>query len=194
LDRQNLKGIYDRARSDIESTDFSLSRFIVPYLCNYEGWAIFMDCDMICKGDIVELARYMTLASRWSQAVQLVKHSYAPRETSKFLGAIQTSYEKKNWSSLMIFNNALCRNLTPEAVNTQPGLWLHQFKWTTDEKIGSIPKVWNYLVGEENQCAPGEARLVHFTKGTPCFPEYQECEFSEEWRQELKAMNDYAKN
>jgi lipopolysaccharide biosynthesis glycosyltransferase len=189
LDRHNLKGIYDRPRGEFESTDFSLSRFIVPYLCNYEGWAVFMDCDMVCRGDIVELARYMTLASRWNQAVQVVKHGYIPREQSKFLGQTQTSYERKNWSSLMIFNNALCRNLTPEAVNAQAGLWLHRFLWTTDDKIGEIPKIWNYLVSENNQCAPEEARMIHFTNGGPWFKEYENCEFADLWRAERDEMN-----
>src|SRR6267143_6688150 len=189
LDRQNLKGIYDRPRGEFESTDFSLSRFIVPYLCNYEGWAVFLDCDMLCMGDVVELAHYMTLANRWNQAVQVVKHGYVPRLEKKFLGETQTTYERKNWSSLMIFNNALCRNLTKEAVNSQPGLWLHRFHWTEDEKVGSIPKVWNYLVSEDNQCYPQEARMVHFTNGGPWFKEYENCEFSDLWRQERDEMN-----
>jgi lipopolysaccharide biosynthesis glycosyltransferase len=188
LDRQNLKGIYDRPRGEFESTDFSISRFIVPYLCNYEGWAVFMDCDMLCLGDIVELARYMTLASRWNQAVQVVKHDYVPHSQTKFLSQPQTQYERKNWSSLMIFNNALCRNLTPEAVNGQPGLWLHRFNWTTDDKIGEIPKKWNYLVGEANQCQTEEARMIHFTNGGPWLKEYENCEFSGTWRGERDEM------
>lgn len=187
LDRENLRGIYDRPRGEFESTDFSISRFIVPYLCNYEGWAVFMDSDMLCLGDVVELARYMTLASRWDQAVQVVKHDYTPRETVKFLNQAQTKYERKNWSSMMIFNNPMCRGLTREFVNTQPGLWLHGFGWIEDDKIGSIPKAWNYLVGEDNQCDPNEARLVHFTNGGPWFG--YENEFSELWRQERDEMN-----
>src|SRR5258706_14754096 len=122
LDRRNLKGIYDRPRGEYESTDFSISRFIVPYLCNYEGWAVFMDPDMLCLGDMVELARYMTLASRWTQAIQVVKHDYTPLGENKFLDQVQTKYDRKNWSSMMIFNNALCRTLTPEFVNSAPGL------------------------------------------------------------------------
>src|ERR1700704_2114838 len=189
LNRQNLKGIYDRPRGEFESTDFSLSRFIVPYLCNYEGWAVFLDCDMLCLGDVVELAHYMTLANRWNQAVQVVKHDYTPASQTKFLGQVQTQYERKNWSSMMIFNNALCRNLTREFVNMQPGLWLHRFGWTEDDKIGSMPKVWNYLSGEANQCKPEEARLIHFTNGGPWFKGYENCEFADLWRQERDGMN-----
>lgn len=190
LDRVNLKGIYDRPRGEFESTDFSISRFIVPYLCNYEGWAVFMDCDMLCLGDVVELAQYMTLASRWNQAVQVVKHDYIPHSQTKFLAQPQAKYERKNWSSLMIFNNALCRELTPDTVSLAHGLWLHRFEWTSDDKIGEIPKKWNYLVGEENQCAFDEARLLHFTNGTPCFKEYENCEGGDLWRQEREEMNE----
>lgn len=190
LDRRTLKGIYDRPRGEFESTDFSISRFIVPYLCNYDGWGVFMDCDMLCLGDVVELARYMTLADRWSQSVQVVKHDYTPKSETKFLNQKQTRYERKNWSSLVVFNNALCRNLTREAVNSQPGLWLHRFQWTEDDKIGALPKKWNFLVGEENQCAFDEARLLHFTNGTPCFKEYEDCEGGSLWRQEREEMNE----
>jgi len=189
LDRANLKGIYDRPRGEFESTDFSISRFIVPYLCNYEGWAVFLDCDMLCLGDIVEIAKYMTLASRWSDAVQVVEHDYRPKDERKFLDQIQTRYPKKNWSSMMIFNNALCRTLTPEYVNNAPGLALHQFHWTKDDKIGAIPKTWNHLVGEENQCPSADARLVHFTRGGPWFKEYSDCPFAEEWLKELASLN-----
>jgi hypothetical protein len=131
----------------------------------------------------------MTLANRWNQAVQVVPHDYVPRGTTKFLGQTQTAYERKNWSSLMVFNNALCRNLTPEAVNSQPGLWLHRFSWTSDDKIGSLPKIWNYLSGESNQCKPEEARLIHFTNGGPWFKGYENCEFADLWRQERDGMN-----
>lgn len=189
MDRRNLRGIYDRPRGEFESTDFSISRFIVPYLCNYEGWAVFLDCDMLCLGDVVELAHYMTLASRWNQAVQVVKHDYTPTGDRKFLGEVQTRYERKNWSSMMIFNNPLCRVLTPETVNLAHGLWLHRFEWTSDAKIGGIPKVWNHLVSEENQCPPHEARLVHFTRGGPWFKDFENCSFSQEWRKERDEMN-----
>ena len=186
LNRQNLIGAYERPRGDMESTDFSISRFIVPYLCNYDGYAVFMDCDMLCLGDIAELARYMTLHTRWTQAVHVAKHDYTPKEEKKFLGEIQTRYEKKNWSSVMVFNNALCRNLTPEFVNTAPGLALHQFKWTTEDKIGGLPKTWNYLVGEENQ--EPNPRLIHFTKGGPWFREFANCEYADAWRAELNSV------
>lgn len=187
LNRDNLKHIYKRPKGDLDSTDFSISRFLVPYLCNYEGFAVFMDCDMLCVGDVAELASYMSMQARWSQSVFVVKHKYTVNEETKFLGAIQTQYEKKNWSSVMIFNNAMCRALTPEYVNKAPGLELHQFKWTNEDLIGRLPKGWNYLVGEENQ-EKEHLRLIHYTKGTPCFDEYMHCEWSDLWHKEKQTL------
>lgn len=191
LNRKSLKGIYDRARGDLESTDFSMSRFVVPYLCGYEGFAVFMDCDMLCLGDVVELARHTSIADTYGHSCRVVKHDYLPRHEKKFLGNTQTAYEKKNWSSVILFNNPLCQELTLKAVNENPGLWMHQFKWTEDHRIGSLPKEWNYLVGEDNQTSK-DPRLIHFTNGTPCFPEYDQCEYAESWRSEREDMLSYA--
>ena len=188
VNRANLKGVFERERGRYESTDFSLSRFMVPYLSGFEGWSVFMDCDMVCLGDVEELARYMSLSSRWSRAVYVVKHDYAPREHTKFLGEKQMGYAKKNWSSVIVFNNALCTKLMPEYVACATGLELHQFKWTEDDYVGAMPKSWNYLVGEDNQCAPEDARLIHFTNGAPCFADYANCEFSHEWWAQYEHM------
>ena len=128
-----------RERHPLQSTEFSFSRFLVPYLCNYEGHAIFMDCDMLCLDDIAKLWKL-----RDSNAVQVVKHDHNPTESTKFLNQPQTPYRRKNWSSVMIFNNPKCRALTPEYVNKATGLELHQFAWT--DEIGSLPANWNYLV------------------------------------------------
>lgn len=187
IKRETLKGIFNRERGKYDSTDFAISRFLVPYLCNYDGWAVFMDCDMLCRADVSELAQYMTLHTRWSQAVHVVKHDYTPKSENKFLGQQQTKYKKKNWSSMMIFNNALCRNLTPEYVNSAPGLDLHQFNWTTEDKIGSLPKEWNYLVGEENQ-TDGYPKLIHYTQGGPWFEEYKNTPLSFLWTNEAKCL------
>ena len=189
LHRGMFAGIYSRTRGPMESTDFSMLRFIVPYLCEYQDSALFMDCDMLCRGDIIELARFLTLATRWTKAAHVVKHDYDPNPADKFLGQKQTIYRCKNWSSVMLLNNHLCRTLTPEFVNSQPGLTLHQFGWTSEDRIGELPKTWNHLVGESGQCAAGDARLIHFTRGGPWFKEYETCEFADEWRAELEHMN-----
>lgn len=178
-----LKGILARKRHPLQSTDFSFSRFLVPYLSGYTGWSVFMDCDMLMLDDIAKLD---ALHSD-QYAVMVVKHDHVPKEEKKFLDQPQTPYQKKNWSSVMLFNNARCRALTPEFVNTASGLELHQFKWISgDDLIGDIPARWNHLVGYD---APrGDAALVHYTLGGPYFDEYRDCEYSRQWRLELQAM------
>ena len=174
-----------RVRAEYQSTEFSFSRFLVPYLCGYEGKAIFMDSDMLCRTDIAELWKLDT-----PHSVSVVKHDYQPKKEDKFLGYKQSLYEKKNWSSLMLFNNTLCRALTPKVVNEASGLYLHQFKWLQDDSlIGALPVEYNHLVGEYPPNP--NAKIVHFTLGTPCFKAYSNCEFSDEWYAELDRVNDY---
>jgi lipopolysaccharide biosynthesis glycosyltransferase len=178
-----LKGLYTRERNPLQSTDFSFSRFLTPYLANFEGWSIFMDCDMLLQEDIAKL---------WAlrddkYAVMCVKHDHNPEEDTKFLGAVQTKYNKKNWSSVMMFNNAKCHALTPDYVNKATGLELHQFKWlASDDEIGEIPATWNHLVGYS---APNpKASLVHYTLGGPYFNEYADCEHAQVWLDAREAM------
>jgi hypothetical protein len=178
-----LGGLYTRERNPLQSTDFSFSRFLTPYLSGYEGWSVFMDCDMLMRDDIAGL--WALRDERY--AVMCVKHDHQPKEDTKVLGAVQTKYEKKNWSSVMLFNNARCRALTPDYVNRATGLELHQFKWlSNDNLIGSLPPRWNHLVGY--QAPSGEAALVHFTLGGPYFDDYVDCEYASEWHSERAAM------
>jgi len=178
-----LGDVYRRARNPLQSTEFSFSRFLTPFLCGYEGWAIFTDCDMLVLDDI---ARLWALRDE-RYAVQVVKHVHVPKEDVKFLGAVQTKYEKKNWSSVMLMNCARCTALTPEYVNSATGLELHQFKWLRDDSlIGEIPSRWNHLVGYD---APRrDAALVHYTIGGPYFAEYAGCEYAREWHDEHASM------
>jgi len=167
-----------------QSTEFAFSRFLVPYLCGYQGMSVFMDCDFLCREDIAGLLRSVDK----SKAVSVVKHAYTPKSEDKFLLHKQTSYERKNWSSLMVFNNALCAHLTPALVDKVPGLYLHQFKWLEESQIGSIDRSWNHLVDEENQCHIDEARMLHFTRGTPGFRKYANCPGASEWHQVKDGM------
>lgn len=178
-----LNGIFTRERNPLQSTEFSFSRFLVPYLCGYRGWAIFMDCDMLAQDDISKL--WALRDDRY--AVQVVRHHHDPAEKTKFLGHTQTRYEKKNWSSVMMFNNAKCAALSTHYVNTASGLDLHQFKWLNDDSlIGELPSRWNHLVGYDKPC--GDPGIVHFTIGGPYFAEYKDCEFSKEWNAERDSM------
>ncbi len=178
-----LGDIYSRERNPLQSTDFSFTRFLTPYLSNFEGWSVFMDCDMIVRDDISKL---FALADD-KYAVQVVKHDHTPEEETKFLGAPQSKYQKKNWSSVMLFNNAKCKALTPEFVNSASGLELHQFKWLESEDlIGELPHRWNHLVAYDEP--DKDVSLVHYTVGGPYFNEYQGCEYADEWFEERKIM------
>jgi hypothetical protein len=180
-----LQGIYTRARGPTESTEFSLSRFLVPALSGYEGWSLFMDCDMLCRTDIAALAAES--GRHADKAVLVCQHDYVPKSERKFLNQVQTKYPRKNWSSLMLFNNARCRALTPGYVNQATGLELHRFSWLEDDGlIGKLPLEWNWLVDEYE--AKADAKIVHYTLGGPWFPEYEDCDYADEWRYELKAM------
>lgn len=179
LNRDNLKGIFTRERGKLESTDFSISRFLVPYLSHYEGWSIFMDCDMVCRDDIAKLWAWRD--DKYS--VMCVHHNYVPIEETKFLNQVQTKYSKKNWSSVMLFNNAKCKALTPEYVNRAEGLELHQFKWTDD--VGYIPNHWNHLVDVD---VHKDASLVHYTNGGPWFKDYASCPYHQDWFKEKSLM------
>ncbi len=179
-----LGGVMTRERHPLQSTDFSFSRFLTPYLSNYSGWSIFMDCDMLMLDDVAGL--YALCDERY--AAMVVKHDHVPKEERKFLDQPQTAYQKKNWSSVILFNNAKCRALTPDYVNRASGLELHQFKWLADDNlIGAIPDRWNHLVGYS--VPRKDASLVHYTLGGPYFDEFRDCEYSAEWRAELKEMS-----
>jgi len=178
-----LGSVFHRERHPLQSTDFSFSRFLTPYLSDYKGWSVFMDCDMLMLDDIAKL--WALRDERY--AVMVVKHVHVPKEERKFLNEPQTKYEKKNWSSVMLFNNTRCQALTPDYVNTASGLELHQFKWLGDDQlIGALPSRWNHLVGYDKPRA--DAALVHYTLGGPYFEEYRNCEYSSQWFAEREAM------
>ena len=180
----NLKDDFVRERNALSSTEFSFSRFMIPHLMNYQGWALFMDCDMLMFEDISKLWRMRDD----SKAIQVCKHDYTPKESKKFLGQVQTKYEKKNWSSFMLMNCKKCTTLTPDYVNKASGLELHQFKWLEgDHLIGDLPLEWNWLVGEYEY--KEDVNNVHYTKGGPWFEEYAKCDYSQDWFKNLEESN-----
>jgi hypothetical protein len=178
-----LERILVRDRHPLQSTDFAFSRFLVPSLSHYEGWSLFMDCDMLMVDDIAKL--WALRDERY--AVQVVQHDHRPREQTKFLGQKQTPYPKKNWSSVMLFNNPRCGALTPEYVNSATGLDLHQFKWLPDDgMVGALPGRWNHLVGYDEPTS--EVSLIHYTLGGPYFADYRSCSFADDWWNEREKM------
>ena len=165
---------YEEKHTD-GSNAFIYSRFLVPYLNKYEGWAIFADGDMICDADIAELWALRDP----SKAVMVVKHDYKTKHPVKYLGNKNEDYPRKNWSSVILWNCGHNDNLvlTPNYIEGASGKELHRFEHLEDRKIGELPPEWNKLVLEQD----GKAKLYHYTIGTPCFQDYANCEHSDKW-------------
>lgn len=166
------------------SNAFIYARFLVPWMCDYRGWAIWADGDMVCRADIEEL---------WSHRsggfdVMVCKHDYETKHPVKYLGQKNEDYPRKNWSSLMLINcgNFAWRRLTPETVATMSGKELHRFEFLQQHRIGGLPLEWNWLVSEYPYNP--EAKIAHFTIGTPCWTEFKDCDYAEDWRQARDAM------
>ena len=180
----SLSTVFRRERNPLQSTEFSFSRFLTPYLSGYEGWSIFMDCDMLMLDDIANLWNL-----RDEQfALMCVHHNHVPKEELKFLNQTQTKYERKNWSSVMLMNNAKCTALTPSYVETATGLELHRFKWLEDAHIGEIPSRWNHLVDYDPHLPLDKISNLHFTQGGPYFEQYRTCGYSDNWFAEYNTM------
>lgn len=188
LNIANLKNIYTRERDPKQSNEFSFTRFLVPYLSEYEGMAAFFDCDQMLRADVAKL--FELAASDLSKAVHVVKHDYTPKDEIKFLNTVQYSYPRKNWSSVVVWNCAhpANRSVTPEFVNTASPMELHRFHWLSDEEIGSLDARWNWLVGEYAE-PPSDVHNVHWTIGGPYFNEYRNADFAEEWFAERDRMS-----
>ncbi len=167
---------YTETHNDGSNT-FIYSRFLTPYLTNFEGWAIFADGDMICREDLKNL--WDLRDDRY--AVMVVKHDYQTKAHQKYLGNKNENYPKKNWSSVILWNCAhpKNKNLTPDFVMSKDGKFLHRFSWLDDSDIGEIPKEWNWLTTEypDNY----QAKLLHYTLGTPCFKDYKTSAMANLW-------------
>lgn len=177
--RVDQLAVYKREVDSLASTEFTYSRFLVPWLSEYKGWSLFCDCDFIFLEDISRL--FKLIDPRY--AVMVCKHDYTPQSKTKMDGCIQTVYPKKNWSSLVLWNNEHKKNrqITPDVVNNQTGKFLHRFEWLNDDDIGSVPVTWNWLVGWYSEPEDGVPNALHYTEGGPWFNEYKDCEYSNEW-------------
>ena len=176
----HLKSVYDRPHDPKQSTEFSFSRFLTPYLAGFTGWAVYMDCDMVVVDDIANL--WALRDERY--ALMCVQHDHLPREQTKFLGEAQLPYGRKNWSSLMLMNCGACRALTPDYVARASGLELHQFKWLADDRIGPLPPRWNHLVDHDPPLPLEQISLLHYTIGGPYHAATRDCGYAGVWRQE----------
>ena len=181
----NLFTDYKETHGD-NSNHFVYTRFLVPYLMDFRGRAIFIDGDMVVRGDVIEL--YESLQTAHDVAV--VKHDYKTRMPVKYMGAPNEDYPRKNWSSVIVWDcqSYPNRRLTPDFVQKQPGSFLHRFAWIDDDRIQALPPEWNWLpdeLGENTQ-----AKLLHYTLGTPCFREFADTTQAAEWHKE-RALTDY---
>ena len=181
----NLFNDYTETHTD-GSNQFIYTRFLVPHLMGYQGWAIFIDGDMIVRGDISELWELKNLA----KDVMVVKHDYKTKMPVKYLGAKNEDYPRKNWSSVILWNCSSWpnRKLTPEFIQNSTGSYLHRFSWIDDERIGELPKEWNWLPDEYGPNP--DAKLLHYTLGTPCFHEFADTPQADEWHRE-RMLTDY---
>ena len=186
LDELVAKNYYYRSIDPLASTQFTYSRFLVPSLMNFKGWALFCDCDFIFLSDVANLIKNIDE----SKAVYCVQHDYTPKEKHKMDGKKQTIYPRKNWSSFILFNCSHPSNekLTKDLVNSETGAYLHQFKWLADDEIGSLDERWNWLEGWTSNHNSNKPFAVHFTRGGPWFSEWQDVEFAKEW---IKERDEY---
>ena len=185
LDVLKKKGIYKRDHDKLSSTEFTFSRFLVPYLQEYNGWALFCDSDFI----FVEGIEHLFSIAENKYAVMCVQHDYNPDDQKKKLGSSQLLYPRKNWSSLVLWNcnHPSNKKVTLDLINdpNTTGKYLHRFSWLKDDEIGRITHEWNWLVGWYEEPKDGKPKAIHYTEGGPWFPQYRFCDYHEVWKNKL---------
>ena len=188
LNELREQGLYWRDEDKLGSTEFTFSRFLVPELNKYEGWALFCDCDLLFLEDVNNLFKLVDD----KYAVMCVQHDYTPKEGTKMDGKQQTIYPRKNWSSVVLWN---CSHPSNKQVNKDlvnnpdtTGKYLHRFSWLKDEEIGSIPHDWNWLVGWYTEPKDGTPSAIHYTEGGPWFENYRFCDYHQIWKDTLIQM------
>jgi lipopolysaccharide biosynthesis glycosyltransferase len=173
------KNIYARKIDPLSSTEFTFTRFLVPQLNNWNGWALYVDCDFIFLDDVKKL--FDQADDRY--ALMCVQHDYKPTSKLKMDGKAQHVYPRKNWSSAILFN---CSHPAHKQIHvndeTKDGKWFHRFNWLDDSEIGAIDHEWNWLVGWYKEPEDGSPKALHYTEGGPWFEEYKDCEYSEEYK------------
>ena len=185
LTKLKKKKLYWRPYKN-QSTEFTYSRFLIPYLQNYKGWALYCDNDFLFLKDVKEL---MSLQNN-SKAILCVKHEYKPKEKTKMGNKKQINFSKKNWSSLMLINcgHPSMKNLDLSTVSEASGRYLHQFQWLDDDEIGSIPHSWNWLVNwYRTDKGDGHPEALHFTEGGPWIVD---SEYKQTWLNYKKLMEE----
>jgi len=193
LKQQELRNyeLYWREIDKLAATEFTFTRFLIPELNKFEGWALFCDCDILFLTDVQELFDQ----ADDQYAVMCAQHDYKPTDTIKMDGQVQSIYPRKNWSSVMLINcgHASNKQLTKELVNhpDTTGAFLHRFSWLDDSEVGEFSHEWNWLVDWYEEPSNGKPKALHYTSGGPWFENYRFCHYHKEWKYELrKMMND----
>lgn len=192
IEDMRKKNLYKRDHDILSSTEFTFTRFLVPVLNNFKGWALFCDSDFLWLEDVKKLFSYCDD----KYAVMCVHHNYNPNSTKKKLGSIQEIYPRKNWSSLVLWNCSHPSNkiVTPNLINNQTGKFMHRFGWLKDQEIGKISLEWNWLVGWYDEKIDGKPKALHFTEGGPWLGDlYNNDKYSKIWNQyfeKYKSLNE----
>mgnify|MGYP003667687008 FL=1 len=183
-------GVYTRPVDKLASTEFTFTRFLIPHLTEFKGWALFIDCDFIFLEDVAKLFAQ----TKDEYAVMCAQHDYTPAEGTKMDGQQQHQYPRKNWSSMMMINCSHPSNavVTNDFVNNvyKTGAYFHRFSWLNDEEIGKLSHEWNWLVEWYKAPKDGTPKALHYTEGGPWFKEYQNCEYAVEWYKIKNLYND----
>ena len=182
------QGWYSRPIDKLASTEFTFTRFLVPELCNFDGWALFCDSDIIFIEDVKQL--FDQADDKY--AVMCAQHDYTPKEGIKMDGQTQTVYPRKNWSSVVLFNcgHPSNKKLDINLVNNPDitGAYLHRFSWLDDTEIGQISHEWNWLTDWYEEGKDGTPKALHYTEGGPWFENYRNCGWHSTWKIELQEM------
>ena len=183
-DELRKSGHYTRPEDPLSSTEFTFTRFLVPSLTGYTGWAVFVDCDFVFTDDIAKL--FKLAEDNEDKAVMVVQHNYEPKDTVKMDGKAQHLYPRKNWSSMILWNcgHPSNKQITPWLVNETTGAFLHRFQWLEDHEIGNVSHEWNWLVGWHKEPKDGTPKAIHYTSGGPWFLNYMNCEYGAVWVEE----------
>ena len=183
LKQKQLKkdGLYWRDVDKLAATEFTYTRYLIPELTNFTGWALFIDCDFLFLDDVAKLFKLKDN----NFAIMCAQHEYNPKEGIKMDGKRQMQYPRKNWSSMMLINCEHPSNkvLTKEFVNdpAKTGAFLHRFSWLKNKEIGKVSHEWNWLVNWYQEPKDGKPKVLHYTEGGPWFSEYENCEYNTEW-------------
>ena len=179
-------GVYSRDHDKLGTTEFSITRFLTPWLAGYEGWVLFCDNDTLALEDINAL---FDLADD-KYALMCVQHDHQPTNKIKLNNQAQTIYPRKNWSSVVLWNCGHAKNkrITPDYVNEASPMHLHRFLWLDDDDIGNLSHEWNWLVDWYSSSKDGKPKLLHYTDGGPYFKDHQDCDYSKEWLDEYELL------